>query len=349
MDMKRDYYEDIQFLKETPARFWFLVLLLALVTFPLFAPNYTVNLVNLLAINVIVALGMNILVGYTGQVSLGHAGFLAIGAYTTVLLMMKLAVPFPLALLIGGFVAAGFGFLLGLPALRLEGPYLAIATLGFGLAITQIIGRWSFFGGRMGLVVPQLSLGSFTLAGDKPLYYLIITLTVLLALGARTLMKSRIGRAFQAIRDSDIAAETLGINLAYYKTLSFAVSAFFAGLAGGLMAFVLGYINPDQFNFILSILYLAMVVVGGLGSTLGSILGGVVVAYLSLKMEFVQEVPLLGPLLESMSEQFMSVTGLPYVGWVFTGLVLILVVVFEPLGLYGLWLRTKKYWMTWPF
>ena len=173
--------------------------------------------------------------------------------------------------------------------------------------------------------------------------------TVVLGLGARTLMKSRVGRAFQAIRDSDIAAETLGINLAYYKTLSFAVSAFYAGMAGGLFAFVLGFINPDQFTFILSILFLAMVVVGGLGSTLGSVLGGITVAYLNLRMEVIQELPLLGPVLEAISEQFLTVSGLPNVGWIFMGLVLILVVVFEPLGLYGLWLRTKRYWKTWPF
>ena len=162
-------------------------------------------------------------------------------------------------------------------------------------------------------------------------------------------MKSHVGRAFQAIRDSDIAAETLGINLAYYKTLSFAVSAFYAGMAGGLFAFVLGFINPDQFTFILSILFLAMVVVGGLGSTLGSVLGGITVAYLSFRMEVIQELPLLGPVLEAISERFLTVSGLPNVGWIFMGLVLILVVVFEPLGLYGLWLRTKRYWKTWPF
>ena len=349
MDMKRDYYEDVQFLKDHVQRFWFVVLILALAALPLLVQNYTVYVVNFLAINVMVALGMNILVGYTGQVSLGHAGFVAIGAYGTVLLMTGLHLPFPLALLGAAFIAAGFGFLLGLPALRLEGPYLAIATLGFGLAVTQTIGRWSLFGGRMGLSVPKMSLGPWTLSGDKEIYYVIMTLTVVLALGARTLMKSRVGRAFQAIRDSDIAAETLGINLAYYKTLSFAVSAFYAGIAGGLIAFLLGFINPDQFTFILSVLYLAMVVVGGLGSTLGSVLGGITVAYLSFRMEVIQELPLLGPVLEAISERFLTVSGLPNVGWIFMGLVLILVVVFEPLGLYGLWLRTKRYWKTWPF
>jgi branched-chain amino acid transport system permease protein len=176
-----------------------------------------------------------------------------------------------------------------------------------------------------------------------------MTIAVVLTYAARNLMKSRVGRSFQAIRDSDIAAATLGVNLAYYKTLAFAVSAFYAGIAGGLLAFMLGFISPGQFNFILSVLFLAMVVVGGLGSILGSIFGGVLVGYLNLKMDVVQDLPLLGRLLQFVSEQFMTVGGLPNVGWVFTGLVLIMVVVFEPLGLYGLWMRTKVYWKTWPF
>ncbi len=349
MDMKRDYYEDVQFLKDTSSRIWFAALLAALVALPLIVRGYTVSTINFLATNVIVALGMNILVGYTGQISLGHAGFLAIGAYSTVMLMTSLHVPFLVALPAAGFIAALFGFILGLPALRLEGPYLAIATLGFGLAVIQIIGRATVFGGHMGLSVPDMEIGPLVFSSDREKYYVIMGVTVLMALGARNLMRSRVGRAFTAIRDSDIAAATLGINLAYYKTLSFAVSAFYAGIAGGLLAFVLDFISPGQFNFILSILFLAMVVVGGLGSILGSVLGGIVVGYLSIKMDVVQDFPLIGPALEQISERFMTVGGLPFVGWIFMGLILILTVVFEPLGLYGVWVRTKTYWKTWPF
>ena len=349
MDMKRAYYEDVQLLKSGMAWFWFLFLILTLSLIPVLLPGYALYTINYMAIYVIVALGMNILVGYTGQISLGHAGFLAIGAYATVLFITKWALPFPIALLAGGFLAALFGFLLGLPALRLEGPYLAIATLGFGLAITQVIGRMPLFGGRMGLAVPKLEIGTIDLSGSGATYGVIMLCTVLLTLAARNLMKSRVGRAFQAIRDSDIAAETLGINLSYYKTMSFAISAFYAGIAGGLLAFVVGFIDPNQFNFIFSILFLAMVVVGGLGSILGSILGGIVVGFLTLKMDVIQETPWIGPALEQLSERFMTMSGLPNVGWVFTGLLLILMVIFEPLGLYGLWLRTRRYWQTWPF
>jgi len=325
------------------------VLVIALVVLPFTVPGYTLSTINLLAAYVIVAVGMNILVGYTGQISLGHAGFLAIGAYTTVLSMSGLHLPFFLALALAGFVAAGFGFILGLPALRLEGPYLAIATMGFGLAVIQIIGRSAMFGGHMGLQVPDLMLGPFRLNTDRERYAVIMSVTFGLTLAARNLMAGRVGRAFRAIRDSDIAAETLGVNIAYYKTLSFAISAFYAGVAGGLVAFVLDFISPGQFNFILSILFLAMVVVGGRGATLGSVLVGVVIGYLSIRMDLIQELPVLGTALRWLSVHVFTEIGLPNAGWVFLGLIMILAVAVEPLGLYGVWRRTKLYWRTWPF
>ncbi len=349
MDMKRDYYEDIQLLDSKILWFWFILLILALIAFPLVSPNYHIYMVNYMAINVIVTVGLNILVGYTGQISLGHAGFFAIGAYFTVLCMTVLHLPFPVAILTAAFVAAFFGFLLGLPALRLEGPYLAIATLGFGMAITQVIGRWQIFGGRMGLEVPPLTLGPYVLDTDRELYYLIVTIAVLVVWCARNLMKTRVGRAFIAIRDSDIAAETMGVNLTLYKTLAFAVSAFFTGIAGGLMAFLLGFISPSSFNFILSIYFLAFVIVGGLGSIFGSIMGGVVMTWLMLVLDKIQELPYFGEALIAFSREWMNLAGLANIASIVFGLIIILVVVFEPLGLYGFWIRTKIYWKTWPF
>ena len=349
MDMKRDYYEDIQLLDSKILWFWFLMLIAALITFPFIAPNYYVYMANYMAINVIVTVGLNILVGYTGQISLGHAGFFAIGAYGTVLLMTAFHLPFLLAIIVAAFIAAFFGFVLGIPALRLEGPYLAIATLGFGMAITQVIGRWQVFGGRMGLEAPDLSFGPYILESDRHLYFLIITITFLMTLAARNLMKTRVGRAFIAIRDSDIAAETMGVNLVFYKTLAFAVSAFYAGIAGGLFAFLLGFINPSTFNFILSIYFLAFVIVGGLGSIFGSIMGGVFMTWLLLVLDKVQELPYLGAVLISFSENWMTLSGLPNIASIIFGLIIVLLVVFEPLGLYGFWIRTKIYWKTWPF
>lgn len=349
MDMKRDYYEDIQLLDSKVLWFWFLMFIASLVAFPFVAQNYHIYMANYMAINVIVTVGLNILVGYTGQISLGHAGFFAIGAYGTVLLMTNLHVPFLGALIISALIASFFGFILGLPALRLEGPYLAIATLGFGMAITQVIGRWQVFGGRMGLEAPKLAFGPYAVDNDRRLYFVIVTIAFLLVLAARNLMKTRVGRAFIAIRDSDIAAETMGVNLILYKTLAFAVSAFYTGIAGGLMAFLLGFINPSSFNFILSIYFLAFVIVGGLGSIFGSIMGGVVMTWLLLVLDKVQELPYVGAGLISFSEQWMNVAGLPNIASIIFGLIIILLVVFEPLGLYGFWIRTKIYWKTWPF
>lgn len=347
-DLKTHYFEDLQLFDNRVQIFWTIVLLALLFSLPFLVKTYYLTYVNLMAVNVIVALGLNLLVGNTGQISLGHAGFVAIGAYTSVLLM-KLGIPFLFAFISSGFVAALFGLILGIPSLKLEGPYLAIATLAFGLAVTIIIGRMDILGGRMGLSVPKLNLKWTGLKYDPSLYYVIITITILAVIATRNILKSRIGRAFQAIRDSDIAAEAIGINLTKYKLYSFGLSALFAGLAGSLWALYLGFINPTLFTFIMSINFLAVIVLGGLGSVTGSVMGAVVMTFLNLQLENIVDVPLIGGLIKSFSDAFMMPDAISNVSWVFTGLILILVVLFEPLGLYGIWLRTKRYWKMWPF
>ena len=356
MDMKRDYYEDIQLFKSRVVLFWSAAFLLFLLTLPLYLPQYHFYLLNLIMVHVILAVGLNILVGYTGQISLGHAGFFAIGAYGTALLILKLQLPFLLALPLAGFIAAFFGFILGLPALRLEGPYLSIATLGFGLTVLQIIGHLDFFGGRTGIQAPPLDLGipqagfSLILEKDVGKYYLILIITVLLTVAARNMMKTRVGRAFVAIRDSDIAAEVIGVNLTAYKTLSFAISAFYAGIAGGLFGFVLGFFNPEPFNLILSIIFLVMIVVGGLGSIVGAVMGAVLITWLQFSLlKNVKEMPYIGDFLVAISNRWLTVVGLENFASIILGLIMIGIIIFEPLGMYGVWLRMKKYWRTWPF
>ena len=339
MRATHDYYADVQLLRGRGSWVKLAILLVVLIALPLILPGYRIFTVNYMAIFVIVGLGMNLLIGDTGQVSLGHAGFLAVGAYTTVLMMTELGAPFPLALPVGGLVTAGFGFLLGLPALRLQGPYLAIVTLGFGIAVTQIIGHSAFFGGHMGLVVPTATLGPISLSGDVSQYYVIVGTALVLALCARNLSVTRVGRAFRAVRDSEIAAATMGVDVAYYKTLSFALSAAFAGIAGGLLALMTGFISPGVFNFLLSLMFLAMVVFGGIGSIAGAVLGSIVMGYLNLEMDAFEEFPLLGPALEGFSSRFMSSGGLPHFGWVVTGLLIVLTILIEPRGLHGLWIR----------
>ena len=349
MDMKRDYYEDVQLFSSGVVVFWFCVLLVFLAAFPFIVKNYYVYVANYMAINIIVVIGLNLLVGYTGQISLGHAGFFAIGSYGTIVLMTKLHFPFLLALPAAALIAAIFGFLLGLPALRLEGPYLTIATLGFGLTITQVIGRWDFFGGRQGLHAPELHIGSWHLSSDRDFYYLLMIITVLMTLAARNLIKTRVGRAFIAIRDADIAAETMGVNLVFYKTLSFAISAFYAGVAGGLFAFVLRFIEPEIFTLLMSIMFLAMVVVGGLGTIMGSIAGACLLSWMDLQLRNILNIPYVGEWLEALSKSYFSITGVSNIQYIVFGLILIGIMLFEPLGIFGIWIRTKKYWKTWPF
>ena len=349
MDMKRDYYEDVQLFTSGVVLFWFATLIVFLALFPFLFKNYYVYVANYMAINVIVAIGLNLLVGFTGQISLGHAGFFAIGAYGTVVLMTKLHLPFLLALPGAALIAALFGFVLGLPALRLEGPYLAIATLGFGLTITQVIGRIEWFGGRQGLHTPDLTIGPLVLNSDREFYFLLMPITIALAVAARNLIKTRVGRAFIAIRDADIAASTIGVNLVFYKTLSFAVSAFYAGVAGGLFAFVLRFIEPEIFTLLMSIMFLSMVVVGGLGSIMGSIAGACLLSLLDLQLRNILSIPYLGPWLETLSHSYFSITGVSNIQYIVFGLILVLIMLFEPLGIFGIWLRTKIYWKTWPF
>jgi branched-chain amino acid transport system permease protein len=349
MDMKRDYYEDVRLFSSGVTLFWFLILILFLAAFPFLFKNYYVYVANYVAINVLVAIGLNLLVGYTGQISLGHAGFFAIGAYGTLILMAKLHIPFLVSLPVAGLISALFGFVLGFPALRLEGPYLSIATLGFGLTITRVIGRVEFFGGRQGLHAPELTIGPWHLNTDRDFYYLLITLTILLTLAARNLIKTKVGRAFIAIRDADVAAETMGVNLMGYKTLAFAVSAFYTGIAGGLYAFVLRFIEPELFSLLMSILFLAMVVVGGLGSIFGAIAGACLLSWLDLELRNILSIPYLGEWLTALSKSYFSITGVSNIQFILYGLIMVLIMLFEPLGIYGFWIRTKIYWKTWPF
>jgi branched-chain amino acid transport system permease protein len=177
----------------------------------------------------------------------------------------------------------------------------------------------------------------------------LIGVTVLLAIFARNLVKSKIGRAFIAIRDADVAAETMGVNLTYYKTLAFAISAFYTGIAGGLYAFVLRFIEPELFNLILSVTFLAYIFIGGLGSIMGSITGACLISWLDLQLRNILSVPILGDWLERLSHHYFSITGVSNIQFIVLGLIIVLIMLFEPLGLYGIWLRTKLYWRTWPF
>jgi branched-chain amino acid transport system permease protein len=329
--LKRSYFDDLRLFEGGRERALFAALLLVLGLFGVTAGDYALYVATTLAVFVMAAMGLNLLVGYTGQISLGHAAFLAVGAYTHVLLYTQ-GLPWFVATAAAAVLAGICGFLLGIPALKLRGPYLAIATLGFQVALDQILGRWeSLTGGRMGLGVPVAdeiaSLAGALGLRTSALYFLVCAgLTVLSLIGIYNLARSRVGRALVAIRDNETAAEAVGIDLRRYKTLAFAVSAALTGLAGACYSHLFDRINPSNFSLPLSIELLVMILVGGLASVLGSVLGAVVLV-----------------LAQSLLSGFRDYQSI-VVGGMLVGMLL-----FEPMGLRGRWLRVKYYLKAWPF
>ena len=264
------------------------LLLVALLLLPFLVKNYRVFQFNLVMVYAVAILGLNILTGFNGQISLGHGAFYALGAYTAAVLMDKLGVPFWLTLPLAGLTCFAFGFLMGFPALRLAGPYLALATFALALAVPQLlkykqIEGWT--GGVQGIVLnkpePPFSLTVLgqPLSPDRWLYFVILAVAALMFLLAWNLLRGRVGRALVAIRDHPIAATAMGINLPMFKSLTFGVSAAYTGVAGALGAIVVAFVSPDSFTIALSIFLLVGVVVGGLGSIPGAIFGALFIQF----------------------------------------------------------------------
>ena len=324
-------------------RAWLLLGVAALLALPHFLPQYWVYTLNLAAIAVIGALGLNLLTGHAGQISLAHASVLAIGAYTTAYLA-KMNVPFVLVIPASGAVAALVGCLISLPALRLKGLYLALATLSFFVIVDFAIRKGgALTGGAAGTHVPPPTLAGFTLAGDKPFYYLIISIAALCALFVGNLQRTWVGRSLMAVRDSDVAAEMAGISVFRTKLLAFALSSFLGGVAGSLLGYYLQFINPDNFGLSVSVAYIAMIIVGGMGSVTGSILGAV---FMTLLPEVLRvSVHALSKVLPALdvASKGAFVEGAVY------GLVIILFLMFKPDGLARFWRDALSYFRTWPF
>jgi len=257
--------------------------LVALLAWPWASPRYFVFLASLSLVNAIVAIGLNLLSGYTNQLSFGHAGFLAVGAYTAALVTTRWPdVPVVVTLAAAALVTGLVGLCLGVPCLRLEGLYLAMATLAFGFVVVEAIMNLDWLTrGNDGLRVPAARLGGIALATDTARYYLTVAVAALLILAALNIARTRTGRALLAVRESEIAAQASGVHLAAYKTLAFVLSAFYTGVAGGLFALVVGFLSPDSFDVFLSVDFVAMIVVGGLGSVPGSVLGAAVITTLN--------------------------------------------------------------------
>lgn len=325
MDLVESYREELQLIRKPWTRVWVLAAVAAVFLLPFYAAEHVVFLGAIVAIYAIGVVGQNLLIGFTGQISFGQAGFLAIGGFTFGHLM-QWGAPWPLALLGAGLLAGLFGVLVGFPSLRLKGPYLAIATMGFGIAVYQIfVNVPELSGGRMGMTIKKLEPW-FGLSQGETYFYFNLILAVVFILLAYNLVESYLGRAFIAIRDNDIAAEVLGVNLTRYKLLSFAISSFYMGVQGGLFALLLGYLEPNMFTFEKTIDFLVAVIVGGLGMVEGGIFGAAFIIIIpQLFSEYKEMVPLI------------------------FGLAIMAVLIFEPGGLAGRWLKVRLYFRNWPF
>ena len=334
---KTDYGQDIKLAKHGGHIFWYGLLVLLLLAAPWLFAEYWLAQLTFILIYAIAGLGLMLLAGFTGLFSLGHAAFLGVGAYTQAV-MTNAGVPFPVALACAAGLSAAVGLVVGLPALRVKGIYLGIATLSFGFIVEEVFARWeSVTGGNAGIHIKAPAMFGWKLASGEAFYFLCLLIAIGATLGILNLLRSPTGRAFVAIRDSEISAQSMGIHLARYKTLSFALSAGLAGIAGALYAHKLQFISPDQFNILQSIDLLLMIVVGGLGSVHGAFLGAIFL------ISMPQAIAMVKDYLPAFIGQAPGLQGLVY------GLVLIGFVLFEPLGLYGRWLKIRTYLQTFPF
>ena len=329
---------------DSPLRLGGLVLLVAcLVLLPFVADDYIVYMACLVAITIISVVGLNILTGYTGLLSIGHAAFNGVGAFACAVAATRWELPFWLAIPFGGLVAAAAGVLVGLPSLRIKGLYLAIATLAAQFVFLFVVQHWeSVTGGDRGLQVPSPQLGGLRLDSDFRLYWLIVPIAFVMCVFATNLFRTRIGRAFIAVRERDYSAEVLGIDLLRTKLLSFALASFYAGIAGALMAYFFRIANPEQYGFSFSILQLTAVIVGGLGSILGSILG-------SLFMVALPEVLKGLATLLAGADAARSAVMLASARELVFGLLIVCFLLFEPFGLAEIVRRTRARLAVWPF
>ena len=335
---KTRYDQDIDLFRHDGQRLRYAVLGLALVAAPWVVTDYQLAQLVLIAIYGIVGLGLMLLTGFTGQVSMGHAAFLGVGAYTEAVLAAR-GWPFPLSMSCAVLLSCITGVLVGLPALRVKGIYLAIATLSFGFIVEEVLTRWEeVTGGNSGLSVPRVELPFWgTLESVTGFYFLCLGLAAACTLMVANLLRSPTGRAFVAIRDSEVSAQGMGIHLARYKTLSFAISAGLTGLAGGLYAHKLRFLSPEQFTVLQSVELLMMIFVGGIGSVHGAFLGaGFVIALPALISVVAGKLPA-------------AIGGAAGLQPTVFGLVLMAFILFEPMGLYGWWFKTRVWLELFPF
>jgi branched-chain amino acid transport system permease protein len=358
---KTNYDQDIKLFQHAGHWWSYGALLAVMLLAPLFISNYMQSQLVFVFIYAIVGVALMILTGFTGQGSLGHAAFLAIGAYTAGYLQSKGFV-FWQYFLIAGVLTGIIGAIVGFPALRLHGIYLLIATISFGFIVEEILARWeSVTHGNEGMRVGALNLFGWTISRNSDnFYYLCLAVLVVVIFGALNLMRSPTGRAFIAIRDSETAAKSMGINLAAYKVKAFAVSAAITGLAGSLYAHKMSFISPEMFTLILSIEFIMVIIIGGAIGLHGAILGAIFIVMVDPLITLMKDdLPrILGGLADTFgasaqtarqirdwSSGLFSAAGLK--GAIY-GSIIVLFILFEPYGLYGRWLKIKLFFQMFP-
>jgi len=358
---KTDYEDDIKLFPHSGYYVSYGILLVLLLIAPFVLSSYLMSQLVFVCIYATVGVALLILTGFTGQASLGHAAFLAIGAYTAAYLQ-KYNVPFPVYFLAAGGLTGIIGAMVGFPALRLTGIYLVIATISFALIVEEILARWeSVTNGNEGMRVKTLSLLGVTVPRDSPtFYFLCLAVLVLTIVGTLNLLRSPTGRAFVAIRDSETAARSMGVNVALYKVKSFAISAAITGFAGVLFAHKLSFISPEMFTLQLSIEFIIVILIGGTFSLHGAVLGAIFIVMIDPFLTYLKDDmpgmiagiaatfgagPAAAGNIKSAVAAFASLNGLK--GAIY-GIIIVLFVLFEPLGLYGRWLKIKLFFQLFP-
>jgi len=354
MGLHVSYEQDLRLFPESGGRVGMAILVVVVLAAPFMLEDFPLVILNYSAIAAIGAIGLNLLTGYTGQVSLGHAFFIGLGAYTAGYFGGEatsnaggLGLPFIVWIPLAGLLGALVGAIIGPFALRLKGLYLAIVTLGLVFVGEHLfVNLDAVTGGPRGRPIPPPEIGGLSffdiggLSSDQSFYYLVVPLLALLALLAKNLARTRAGRAFQAIRDREIAAAIIGVDLFRYKVAAFVVSSAFAAIAGALYGSYVRFVVPTNFSLFLSIQYVAMIIVGGIGTIFGSILGALFITAMPLVIErFSGSIPFLEGGLLRVSD----------LNNILFGLLIVVFLVFEPFGMAGLWRRAKIYFKAWPF
>lgn len=345
-DFRTQYTKDMTIFPTAASRYFAAGAVVFLAISPLFLNNYHLNLLIQIGYLGIAALGLNILVGFTGQISLGHSAFFGLGAFGSAWLNSALGIPVFFAIPLAGLMTTAVGMIIGIPAARLKGLYLAIATLAAEFILEDFFSRAEWFsGGASGALAEPFTIFGFAFNNDTRYLYVVLFYLVILYLAASNLMRSRDGRAFVAVRDHYLSAEIMGVNLTKYRILSFGIASFYAGIGGALMGHYIGYVSVEGFTIFQSIQFLGMIIIGGLGSIMGSLMGAAFLVLLPEAMETIVS----GLTVFEWGSSPAVQSGLAYFKQMAIGLAIVLFLIFEPDGLAHRWHQVKAYWKLYPF